>query len=129
MTDAIPFPSICQQSLERNLRLISTAAISSRRESLAFAWSLCDTVVDRRDQSRIRHEVTEIVTARAMAVARAPKTGAPLATQSTLSRFENAPTKRGDVWGTVAFVDPFAVPVKPGAREIVDTTTLRRSTS
>lgn len=90
---------------------------------------LCDTVGDRRDQSRIRHEVTEIVKARAMAVARAPKTGAPLATQSTLSRFENAPTKRGDVWRTVAFVDPLAVPVKPGAREIVDTTTLRRSTS
>jgi hypothetical protein len=77
---------------------------------------LVDRIVERRDQSRICHEVVEIVTARVMTIAcgheyaidhdhlrhapllkmafgRAPETGAPLATQSTISRFEYAPTK------------------------------------
>jgi hypothetical protein len=97
----------------------------------------------RRDQRCIRHEVIEIVAARVLAIAcghedaidhdrlrqdpllkmavgRAPKTGAPLAMQSTISRFENATTKREAVRLTSALVDQFATSVKPGAQEILD---------
>jgi hypothetical protein len=67
-----------------------------------------------RDQSRIRHEMVELVTSRAaaiscgykdgndlnrlrddplmkIAVGRCPESGDPLASQSTISRLENAP--------------------------------------
>jgi len=71
---------------------------------------------DRRDPARVRHKLTEIIGARViviccgwedaidhnhlrndpalkMAVGRCPESGSALASQSTITRFENAPTK------------------------------------
>jgi len=104
---------------------------------------LAGTIVDRRDPGRIHHRAEEIVTARVMAIAsghkdandhdrlrhdpllkmavgRAPESGAPLATQSTISRFENAPSKHEAARLTAALVDQFAETVKPGAQEVID---------
>src|SRR5213079_1291403 len=75
---------------------------------LGVCRRLADAMPDRRDQSRIRHEMVELITARAfaitcgykdgndldrlrhdpllkLAVGRAPESGAPLASQSTIS--------------------------------------------
>ena len=75
---------------------------------------LADAMPDRRDPDRVRHAMFEIVMARASAIAcghvdaidldrlrhdpllklavgRCPDSGAPLASQSTISRLENAP--------------------------------------
>ena len=77
---------------------------------------LAEAMPDRRDPDRVRHAMFEMVMARASAIAcgyedaidldrlrhdplmkvavgRCPQTGAPLASQSTISRLENAPSK------------------------------------
>lgn len=98
---------------------------------------------DRRDPTRVQHQMTEIIGARVfglgcgyedgidqntlrndpamkMAVGRLPVTGPALASQSTVSRFENAPTKRDAVRIARALVDHLAASVKPGHRDILD---------
>ncbi len=83
---------------------------------LGVCRRLADAMPDRRDQSRIRHAMFELVMARSSAIAcgredgndldrlrydplmklavgRCPESGAPLASQSTISRLENAPSK------------------------------------
>jgi hypothetical protein len=83
---------------------------------LGVCERLAAAMPDRRDPSRIRHEMFEMVMARASAIAcghkdaidldrlrhdplmrmtveRCPQSGAPLASQSTISRLENAPRK------------------------------------
>ena len=55
-----------------------------------------------------------------MAVGRCPETGAPLASQSTISRFENAPTKTDAARLARALVDQFSAQVTPAHRDIFD---------
>ena len=104
---------------------------------------LTDALRDRRDPTRIRHRLGEIIKARVfgiccghedgidhdalrhdpvmkMAVGRCPETGAPLASQSTISRFENAPSKTDAARLGAAFVDQFTVRVTPSHRDIFD---------
>ena len=98
---------------------------------------------DRRDPARVRHRLTEIIGARVfanccgyedgidhnqlrhdpalkMAVGRRPETGAALASQSTISRFENAPTKKDAAKLAGALVDHFTARVTPGHRDVFD---------
>ena len=98
---------------------------------------------DRRAPARVRHRLAEIIGARVfanccgyedgidhnalrddpalkMAVGRCPQTGAALASQSTISRFENAPTKRDAAKLAGALVDHFTARVAPGHRDIFD---------
>jgi hypothetical protein len=98
---------------------------------------------DRRDPDRVLHEMFEMVAARSMAIAcgykdgidhdrlrhdplmksavgRHPQTGAPLASQSTISRLENAPSRTEAARLAVALFDQFGTTVKPGRMEILD---------
>src|SRR5260370_16799693 len=98
---------------------------------------------DRRDASRIRHEMFEMVMARVspiacghkddivlgrlrhdplmkVAVGRCTITGAPLASQSTISRLENAPSRTEAARLTAALVDQAGTTVKPHKQEILD---------
>ena len=98
---------------------------------------------DRRDPTRVRHDMFELVSARVLAIAcgyedgndldwlrhdpalkmavgRCPETGAALASQSTISRFENAPTKADAARLAKALVDQFTAHVTPAHRDIFD---------
>lgn len=55
-----------------------------------------------------------------MAVGRAPEAGAPLASQSTISRFENAPSRTDAARLAVALVDQLTTRVRPSHRAIFD---------
>ena len=107
---------------------------------------LAETMPDRRDPDHIQHQMVEMVTARVMAIAcghedaidhndlrhdplmkvavgRCPESGAPLGSQSTISRLENAPSKTDAARLTVALVDQFGTTVTPGRMEMFDITT------
>ena len=71
--------------------------------------------VDGNDLVTLRHDPLLKI-----AIERHPETGTPLASQSTISRLENAPTKRDALRLTAALVDQFATSVTPGAEEIFD---------
>jgi hypothetical protein len=98
---------------------------------------------DRRDPDHIQHQMVEMVTARVTAIAcghedaidhndlrhdplmkvavgRCPESGAPLGSQSTISRLENAPSKTDAARLTVALVDQFGTTVTPGRMEMFD---------
>ena len=98
---------------------------------------------DRRDPTRVRHRLFEVIAARVfgiccgwedgidhntlrhdpalkMAVGRCPQTGADLASQSTISRFENAPTRKDAARLAGALVDHFTAHVTPGHRDVLD---------
>jgi DDE family transposase len=104
---------------------------------------LAEMMPDRRDQSRVQHEMFELVTARAfaiscgykdgndlnrlrhdpllkIAVGRCPESDSPLASQSTISRLENAPRKVEAARLAGALVDQFCAWVKPRKQEILD---------
>src|SRR5215510_5264162 len=91
----------------------------------------------RRDASGVEHGTFEMVTARASAIAcghkdaidlnrlrhdplmkiavgRCPQSDAPLASQSTISRLENAPSKTEPARLTAALLDQSGTTVKPG---------------
>jgi hypothetical protein len=53
-------------------------------------------------------------------VGRCPESGAPLGSQSTISRLENAPSKTDAARLTVALVDKFGTTVTPGRMEMFD---------
>jgi hypothetical protein len=55
-----------------------------------------------------------------VAVGRCPQTGAPLASQSTISRLENAPSKTAAGRLSAALLDKFGATVKPGKLEVLD---------
>jgi hypothetical protein len=153
MTDAIPLPfelpSVHRkkltvdfeggnQSSDGGLLLLRQA-----ERNLGVCARLADAMPDRRDASRIRHEMFEMVMARAAAIAcghkdaidldrlrhdplmkvavgRCPDSGAPLASQSTISRLENAPSKTEAARLTAALVDQAGTTVTPGKLEILD---------
>ena len=104
---------------------------------------LAGAIPDRRDPDHIQHQMVEMVTARVTAIAcghedaidhndlrhdplmkvavgRCPESGAPLSSQSTISRLENAPSKTDAARLTVALVDQFATTVTPGRMEMFD---------
>jgi hypothetical protein len=153
MTDAtpLPFDLPCirrkkltidfaggNQSSDGGLLLLRQA-----ERKLGVCGRLADAMPDRRDASRIRHEIFEMVTARVSAIAcgyedaidldrlrhdplmkvavgRCPTTGAPLASQSTISRLENAPSRTEAARLTAALIDQAGTTVKPGKREVLD---------
>jgi len=104
---------------------------------------LAEAMPDRRDPDRIRHAMFEMVMSRVLAIAcghedaidldrlrhdplmklavgRCPESGQPLASQSTISRLENAPSKTEAARLTAALLDQFGTTVKPGKLEILD---------
>jgi hypothetical protein len=110
---------------------------------LGICRRIADAMVDRRDPSRIRHAVFEMVMARVSAIAcghkdaidldrlrhdplmkvavgRCPESGAPLASQSTISRLENSPSRTEAARLTAALVDQAGTTVKPRKHEILD---------
>src|SRR5579859_3810713 len=126
------------QSSDAGLLLLREA---ERR--LGVCRRLAAAMPERRDPDRILHEMREMVMARTSAIAcgykdaidhdrlrhdplmkvavgRHPQTGAPLASQSTISRLENAPSKTEAAQLAVALLDQFATTVKPDRMEILD---------
>ena len=126
------------QSSDAGLLLLRAA---ERR--LGVCRRLAAAMPDRRDPDRILHEMHEMVMARTCAIAcgykdaidhdglrhdplmkvavgRHPQSGAPLASQSTISRLENAPSKTEAARLAVALLDQFGTTVKPGRMEILD---------
>src|SRR5579862_4962157 len=126
------------QSSDAGLLLLREA-----ERKLGVCRRLAAAMPDRRDPERILHEMFEMVAARSMAIAcgyedaidhdrlrhdplmkvavgRHPQTSAPLASQSTISRLENAPSKTEAARLAVALLDQFGTTVKPGRMEILD---------
>jgi hypothetical protein len=153
MTDTIPLPfdlpSVQRkkltvdfdggnQSSDGGLLLLRQA-----ERKLGVCRRLADAMPDRRDPSRICHDMFEMVMARVSAIAcghedaidldrlrhdplmklavgRCPDSGAPLASQSTISRLENAPSRTQAARLTAALVDQFGTTVQGGKLEILD---------
>jgi hypothetical protein len=126
------------QSSDSGLLLLREA---ERR--LGVCWRLAEAMPDRRDPDRVRHAMFEMVMARASAIAcghkdaidldrlrhdplmkiavgRCPESGAALASQSTISRLENAPRKTEAARLAAALLDQFGTTVRPGRLEILD---------
>jgi Transposase DDE domain group 1 len=70
---------------------------------------------DANDLDRSRHDPLM-----KLAVGRCPESGEALASQSTISRLENAPCKTEAARLCAALIDQFATTVKPGGLEILD---------
>ena len=110
---------------------------------LGVCRRLAEAMPDRRDPDRVRHAMFEMVMARVSAIAcgyedaidldrlrhdplmkvavgRCPQTGAPLASQSTISRLENAPSRTEAGRLSAALLDQFGATVKPGKVEVLD---------
>jgi hypothetical protein len=126
------------QSSDGGLLLLRQA-----ERKLGVCRRLAAAMPDRRDADRVRHAMFEMVMARASAIAcgyedaidldrlrydplmkvavgRCPESGAPLASQSTISRLENAPSKSAAARLCAALVDQFGASVKPGRQEMLD---------
>jgi len=126
------------QSSDAGLLLLREA-----ERKLGVCRRLAEAMPDRRDPDRIHHAMVEMVMARASAIAcgykdandldrlrhdplmkitvgRCPQSGAALASQSTISRLENAPSKTEAARLCAALIDQFATTVKPGRLEILD---------
>lgn len=118
-------------------------ALRAAEQRIGIIARLSAALPDRRDPTRIRHAQGEIIGARVfgiccghedgidhdrlrddpalkMAVGRAPETGAPLASQSTISRFENAPTRTDAARLAGALVDQLTAQLRPCHRDIFD---------
>ena len=127
-----------KQSSDAGLLLLRGA-----EKKIGVCARLTDAMRDRRDPTRVRHDMFELVSARVLAIAcghedgndldwlrhdpalkmavgRCPETGAALASQSTISRFENAPTKADAARLAKALVDQFSAHVTPAHRDIFD---------
>ena len=126
------------QSSDAGLLLLRAA-----EKKIGVCARLAAAMPDRRDPTRIRHDMIELVAARVLAIAcgyedgndldtlrhdpalkmavgRCPDSGDPLASQSTISRFENAPTKTDAARLACALVDQFTARVTPAHRDIFD---------
>jgi hypothetical protein len=142
-------PAVCRKKLTVDFdggNQSSDAGLLLLREAerkLGVCQRLADAMPDRRDADRIRHAMFEMVMARAAAIAcghedaidldrlrhdplmkvavgRCPDSGAPLASQSTISRLENAPSKTEAARLAAALLDQFGTTVQPGRLEILD---------
>jgi DDE family transposase len=126
------------QSSDGGLLLLRAA-----ERKLGVCRRLAEAMPDRRDPERIRHAMFEMVMARASAIAcgyedaidldrlrhdplmkvavgRCPESGAALASQSTISRLENAPSKTEAARLSAALLDHLGTTVKPGKLEVLD---------
>jgi hypothetical protein len=126
------------QSSDAGLLLLREA-----ERKLGVCGRLAAAMPDRRDPGRIEHEMFEMVMARAAAIAcgyedaidldrlrhdplmkvavgRCPESGAPLASQSTISRLENAPSRTEAARLTAALIDQVGTTVQPGKQAILD---------
>jgi hypothetical protein len=126
------------QSSDGGLLLLRAA-----ERKLGVCRRLAEAMPDRRDPERVRHAMFEMVMARASAIAcgyedaidldrlrhdplmkvavgRCPESGAPLASQSTISRLENAPSKTEAVRLSAALLDQLGTTVRPGKLEVLD---------
>jgi hypothetical protein len=70
---------------------------------------------DANDLDGLRHDPLMKIT-----VGRCPQSGAALASQSTIGRLENAPSRSEAARLCAALVDQFGETIKPGALEILD---------
>jgi len=147
----LPFdlPSVCRKKITVDFNggnQSSNGGVLLLREaerSVGVCRLLANTMTDRRDPNRIRHEVFEMLMARVSAIAcgyedandldrlrhdplmklavgRCPEGGEALASQSTISRLENAPRKTEAARLCAALIDLFGTTVKPGKLEILD---------
>ena len=136
-------PAVCRKKLTVDFAggtQSSDAGLLLLREAereLGVCRRLAAAMPDRRDADRVQHEMFELVMARASAIAcgyedaidlnvlrhdplmkiavgRCPESGAALASQSTISRLENAPSKIEAARLCMALVDQFAMTVQPG---------------
>jgi hypothetical protein len=126
------------QSSDAGLLLLREA-----ERKLGVCQRLADAMPDRRDPDRVRHAMFEMVMARTSAIAcghkdaidldrlrhdplmkiavgRCPGSGAALASQSTISRLENAPSKTEAARLAAALLDQFGTTVKSGRLEVLD---------
>ena len=126
------------QSSDGGLLLLREA-----ERKLGVCRRLAEAMPDRRDPDRVWHAMFEMVMARASAIAcgyedaidldrlrhdplmkvavgRCPESGAPLASQSTISRLENAPSKTEAARLSAALLDQFGTSVKPGKLAVLD---------
>src|SRR6202163_2278890 len=126
------------QSSDAGLLLLRQA-----ERELGVCRRLAEAMPDRRDPDRVRHAMFEMVMERVAAIAcghkdaidldrlrhdplmklavgRCPDSGAALASQSTISRLENAPSKTEAARLSVALLDQFGTTIKPGRLEILD---------
>jgi hypothetical protein len=117
--------------------------LRAAEQRIGVVKRLAAALPDRRDPSRIHHKLTEIIGGRVlgiccghedaidhdqlrhdpalkMAVGRCPETGAPLASQSTVTRFENAPSRWDAGRLCRALVDQFTARNAPSNRDIFD---------
>jgi hypothetical protein len=117
--------------------------LRAAERQLGVCRRLAAAMPDRRDPERVRHAMFEMVMARAAAIAcghedavdldrlrhdplmkiavgRCPESGSPLASQSTISRLENAPSRTEAARLSAALLDQFGTTVRPGRREVLD---------
>jgi len=142
-------PSVCRKKLTVDFNggnQSSNGGLLLLREAertLGVCWRLADAMPDRRDQNRVRHDMFEMLMARVSAIAcgyedaidldrlrhdplmklavgRCPESGEALASQSTISRLENAPRKTEAAQLCAALIDQVGTTVKPGRLEILD---------
>jgi hypothetical protein len=153
MTDATPLPFDLPSVQRKKLTVDFDGGNQSSNggllllrhaeRKLGVCKRLADALPDRRDASRIRHEMFEMVMERASAIAcghkdgndldrlrhdplmkvavgRCPESGAPLASQSTISRLENAPSRTEAARLTAVLVDQTGTTLKPRRQEMFD---------
>jgi hypothetical protein len=153
MTDdtLLPFdlPSVCRKKITVDFNGGNQSSngglllLREKERMLGVCWRLANTMTDRRDPNRIRHEMFEMVMARVSAIAcgyedandldrlrhdplmklavgRCPESGGALASQSTICRLENAPRKTEAARLCAALIDQFGTTVRPGKIEILD---------
>jgi len=142
-------PSVCRKKLTVDFNGGNQSSngglllLREKERALGVCRRLADTMPDRRDADRIRHAMFEMVMARVAAIAcgyedandldrlrhdplmkvavgRCPQSGAPLASQSTISRLENAPRKTEAARLCAALIDQFGTTVRSGTLEILD---------
>src|SRR4029077_5365679 len=147
----LPFdlPSVCRKKLTVDFNggnQSSNGGVLLLREaerSVGICWLLANTMTDRRDQSRIRHAMFEMLMARVAAIAcgyedandldrlrhdplmklavgRWPEGGEGRGSQLTICRLENAPRKTEAARLCAALIDQFGTTVKPGRLEVLD---------
>ena len=85
------------------------------RRTSDTVFGICCGYEDGIDHGALHHDP-----AMKMAIGRCSETGAALASQSTISRFENAPSKSDAAKLAGALVDQFTAHVTPAYRDIFD---------
>ena len=131
------------QSSDAGLLLLRAA-----EQRTSIIARLARALPDRRDPARVHHQLREMIAQRVygiccgyedgidhdtlrddpalkMATGRCPDSGAPLASQSTLSRFENAPSRWDAGHLAQALADQFTAHVAPSHRDIFDIVMLK----